>query len=268
MTSADRLVELSEHGVSVWLDSLSRGRLRATAAGISVNVTLVFGLKRYAAVIDAYLRGLEQAATTGVDLTTIRSVASLFVSRVDTEIDGRSNRIGTVEAQGLRGKSGSANARLAHEHDEAAIGSPRWRQLEARGATRQRPRWTSTGVKNPVGPDTMYVTQLVAPDTVDTMPEATLTAVADHAQISTDTIQSKSETGGPGASSWAPLTSWTRAPIVGPPTLASTGLAPRPKEPPFMSCRTASRPTIDGRSSMRALTRRSSRSPVLKRGRI
>jgi len=240
----------------------------ATAAGISVDVTLVFGLKCYAAVIDAYLRGLEQAATTGVDLTTIRSVASLFVSRVDTEMDARLNRLGTVEAQALRGNSGITNAGLAYEHDEAVIGSPRWRQLEAGGATRQRPLWASTGVKNPAYPDTMYVTQLVAPDTVNTMPEATLTAVADHAQIGTDTIQSKSETGEPDASSWAPLTSWTRARIVGPPTLASTGLAPRPKEPPLMSCRTASRPTIDGRSSMRALSRRSSRTPMLERGRI
>jgi transaldolase len=165
----------------------------ATAAGISVNVTLVFGLKRYAAVINAYLRGLEQAATTGVDSTTIRSVASLFVSRVDTEIDARLNRMGTDEARALRGKSGIANARLAYEHYEAVITSPRWRQLEARGATRQRPLWASTGVKNPAYPTTMYVTQLVAPDTVNTMPEATLAAVADHARIGTDTIQSSYE---------------------------------------------------------------------------
>jgi transaldolase len=165
----------------------------ATAAGISVNVTLVFGLKRYAAVIDAYLGGLEQAATTGVDLTTIRSVASLFVSRVDTEIGARLNRMGTVEARALRGKSGIANARLAYEHCEAVIASPRWRQLEARGATRQRPIWASTGVKNPAYPDMMYVTQLVGPDTVNTMPEATLAAVADHARIGKDTIQSSYE---------------------------------------------------------------------------
>jgi transaldolase len=104
----------------------------ATAAGMSVDVTLVFGLKRYVAVIDAYLRGFEQAATTGVDLT-IRSVAPLFVSRVDTEIGDRLNRTVTVEAQALRTKSGIANARLPYEHDEAVIGSPRWQQLEARG---------------------------------------------------------------------------------------------------------------------------------------
>jgi transaldolase len=162
----------------------------ATAEGISVNVTLVFGLKRYAAVIDAYLGGLERAATAGVDPTTIRSVASLFVPRVDTEIDALLDKIGTGEVQALRGRSGIANARLAHEHYEAVIASPRWRQLEARGATRQRPLWASTGVKNPTYPDTMYVTQLVAPDTVNTMPEATLDAVADHAEFGTDTIQS------------------------------------------------------------------------------
>jgi transaldolase len=162
----------------------------ATTEGISVNVTLVFGLTRYAAVIDAYLSGLEQAAAAGLDLRTIRSVASLFVSRVDTEIDERLDKVGTVDALALRGKAGIANARLAYKHYEAVIATPRWRRLETQGATRQRPLWASTGVKNPAYPDTMYVTQLVAPDTVNTMPEATLHAVADHAQIGTDTIQS------------------------------------------------------------------------------
>jgi transaldolase len=165
----------------------------ATAEGISVNVTLVFGLTRYAAVIDAYLSGLERAAAAGVDLRRIRSVASLFVSRVDTEIDGRLDKMGTVDARALLGKAGIANARLAYKHYEAVIATARWRRLEERGATRQRPLWASTGVKNPAYPDTMYVTQLVAPDSVNTMPEATLHAVADHAEFGTDPIQSSYE---------------------------------------------------------------------------
>src|SRR4051812_16335643 len=163
----------------------------ATAEGISVNVTLVFGLTRYAAVIDAYLTGLERAAAAGVDLRTIRSVASLFVSRVDTEIDGRLDKLGTTDAEALLGKAGIANARLAYQHYEAVIASPRWRRLEAQGATGQRLLWASTGVKNPSYPDTMYVTQLVAPDTVITIPEATLHAAADHAEFGTDSIQSR-----------------------------------------------------------------------------
>jgi transaldolase len=165
----------------------------ATAEGINVNVTLVFGLRRYAAVIDAYLTGLERAAAAGMDLRKIRSVASLFVSRVDTEIDGRLDKIGTADAHGLLGKAGIANARLAYQHYELMSATSRWRRLEAQGATRQRPLWASTGVKNPAYPDTMYVTQLVAPDTVNTMPEATLHAVADHAEFGTGTIQSSYE---------------------------------------------------------------------------
>jgi transaldolase len=164
-----------------------------TAEGISVNVTLVFGLRRYAAVIDAYLSGLERAAAAGLDLRTIRSVASLFVSRVETEIDGRLDKVGTADAHALLGKAGIANARLAYQHYEAVIATPRWRRLEAQGATRQRPLWASTGVKNPAYPDTMYVTELVAPDTVSTMPDATLHAAADHAEFGTDTIQSSYE---------------------------------------------------------------------------
>src|SRR3954447_26517282 len=165
----------------------------ATAEGISVNVTLVFGLTRYAAVIDAHLSGLERAAAAGLELRTIRSVASLFVSRVDTETDGRLDKVGTADAHALLGKTGIANARLAYQHYEAVIGTPRWRRLDAQGATRQRLLWASTGVKNPAYPDTMYVTQLVAPDTVNMMPEATLHAVADHAEFGTDTIQSSYE---------------------------------------------------------------------------
>jgi transaldolase len=160
----------------------------ATAAGINVNVTLIFGLDRYDAVMDAYLTGLEQAKEAGIDLSTIRSVASFFVSRVDTEIDKRLDKIGSREAAELRGKAGIANARLAYERYEKVIGSDRWKALAAAGANTQRPLWASTGVKDPAYDDTMYVVQLAAPDTVNTMPEATLNAVADHGKIAGDAI--------------------------------------------------------------------------------
>ncbi|HVU92973.1 MAG TPA: transaldolase [Jatrophihabitans sp.] len=155
----------------------------ATALGISVNVTLIFGLDRYDAVMDAYLAGLEQAQAAGIDLSTIRSVASFFVSRVDTEVDKRLDKIGTAEAKALRGKAAVANARLAYERYEKVIASDRWKALAAAGAHVQRPLWASTGVKDPAYDDTMYVAELVAPDTVNTMPEATLDAVADHGRI-------------------------------------------------------------------------------------
>jgi transaldolase len=160
----------------------------ATADGISVNVTLIFGLDRYDAVMDAYLAGLEQAKANGVDLSTIRSVASFFVSRVDTEVDKRLDKLGTDEAKALRGKAAIANARLAYERYEKVIGSDRWKALAADGANVQRPLWASTGVKDPAYDDTMYVVELVAPNTVNTMPEATLDAVADHGQIRGNTI--------------------------------------------------------------------------------
>jgi transaldolase len=160
----------------------------ATAEGISVNVTLIFGLDRYDAVMDAYLTGLEQAKQNGHDLSQIRSVASFFVSRVDTEVDKRLDKIGTEQAQALRGKAAIANARLAYERYEKVFGSDRWQPLEAAGANAQRPLWASTGVKNPDYDDTMYVAQLVAPNTVNTMPEATMDAVADHGRISGNTI--------------------------------------------------------------------------------
>jgi transaldolase len=155
----------------------------ATAEGISVNVTLIFGLDRYDAVMDAYLSGLEQAKQNGIDLTTIRSVASFFVSRVDTEFDKRLEKIGSEEALAMRGKAAVANARLAYERYEKVIASERWQALAAAGAKVQRPLWASTGVKNPEYSDTMYVVDLVAPDTVNTMPEATLDAVEDHGEI-------------------------------------------------------------------------------------
>jgi transaldolase len=166
------------------LDSIAA----ATAEGINVNVTLIFGLDRYDKVMDAYLTGLEQAREKGLDLSTIRSVASFFVSRVDTEVDKRLDKIGTEEAQALRGKAAVANARLAYERYEKVIASERWQALAAAGANVQRPLWASTGVKDPAYDDTMYVVDLVAPDTVNTMPEATLDAVADHGSISGNTI--------------------------------------------------------------------------------
>src|SRR6266536_4382758 len=155
----------------------------ATAAGVSVNVTLIFGLDRYDAVMDAYLTGLEQAKANGHDLSQIHSVASFFVSRVDTEVDKRLDKIGTDEAAAVRGKAGIANARLAYERYEKVVGSERWQALKAAGANEQRPLWASTGVKDPAYDDTMYVVELVAPNTVNTMPEATLNAVADHGRI-------------------------------------------------------------------------------------
>jgi transaldolase len=155
----------------------------ATAAGVSVNVTLIFGLDRYDGVMDAYLTGLEQAHAAGIELSTIRSVASFFVSRVDTEIDKRLDKIGSDEARALRGKAGIANAQLAYQRYEKVFSSDRWKALEALGANSQRPLWASTGVKDPSYEDTMYVVQLVAPNTVNTMPEATLHAVEDHGVI-------------------------------------------------------------------------------------
>ena len=151
-------------------------------------MTLIFGLDRYDKVMDAYLTGLEAAKAAGNDLSTIRSVASFFVSRVDTEIDKRLDKIGTREAAELRGKAGIANARLAYERYEKVFGSDRWKALEAEGAHPQRPLWASTGVKDPAYDDTMYVVELCAPNTVNTMPEATLDAVADHGVIKGDQV--------------------------------------------------------------------------------
>jgi len=150
------------------------------AQGISVNVTLIFGLPRYRAVIEAYLSGLEQAAANGHDLATIHSVASFFISRVDTEFDARLTKVGTDEALALRGQAAIANARLAYGTFTDVFGSDRFADLAASGANRQRPLWASTGVKDPSYPDTRYVTDLVAADTVNTMPEKTLLAFADH----------------------------------------------------------------------------------------
>ena len=157
-------------------------------AGISVNVTLIFSLDRYADVIDAYLAGLEKAKAAGHDLAGIHSVASFFVSRVDTEVDKRLKAIGTDEALALTAKAGLANARLAYELFEQRFADDRAKALIAAGANVQRPLWASTGVKDPALPDTLYVTELVAAGTVNTMPEKTLEATADHGVVAGDTI--------------------------------------------------------------------------------
>ena len=161
----------------------------ALAEGISVNVTLIFSLERYGQVIDAFMAGLEQAVAAGRDISNLASVASFFVSRVDTEVDSRLDEIGTPEAEALRGKAAIANARLAYELYEQRISTPRWQALREAGAKVQRPLWASTSTKDPSFEDTMYVVDLVAPDTVNTMPEATLRATADHARLRGDTIR-------------------------------------------------------------------------------
>jgi transaldolase len=159
------------------------------AEGISVNVTLIFSVERHREVMDAYLAGLEAAKQAGHDLSKIHSVASFFVSRVDTEIDKRLEAIGSDEALALRGLAGVANARLAYAaYEEVFVGGERFAALAEAGGAVQRPLWASTGVKNPDYSDTLYVTELVAPNTVNTMPEKTIDAVADHGVVTGDTI--------------------------------------------------------------------------------
>ncbi|MFI8188123.1 transaldolase [Streptomyces sp. NPDC085946] len=157
-------------------------------AGISVNVTLIFSLERYRKVMDAYLSGLEKAKEKGLDLSQIHSVASFFVSRVDTEIDKRIDALGTDEAKALRGKAALANARLAYQAYEEVFSSDRWSALEKAGANKQRPLWASTGVKDKAYKSTLYVDELVAPNTVNTMPEATLVATEESGEITGNTI--------------------------------------------------------------------------------
>jgi transaldolase len=162
------------------------------AEGISVNVTLIFSVERHREVMDAYLAGLEKAREAGHDLSKIHSVASFFVSRVDTEIDKRLEKIGSEEALALRGQAGVANARLAYAaYQEVFESGQRYQGLQADGARVQRPLWASTGVKNPDYSDTLYVTELVAPHTVNTMPEKTIDAVADHGVVTGDTVSGK-----------------------------------------------------------------------------
>ncbi len=163
---------------------------QSLADGISVNVTLIFSLARYGQVIDAFMAGLEGAAAAGRDLSKIASVASFFVSRVDTEVDERLDKIGTPEAAALRGKAALANARLAYELFEQRFNesNSRWIALREKGARIQRPLWASTSVKDPSFADTMYVVDLVAPDTVNTMPEATMHATQARGRLRGDTI--------------------------------------------------------------------------------
>ncbi|MDT5194477.1 MAG: transaldolase [Mycobacterium sp.] len=164
------------------------------AEGISVNVTLIFSVERHEAVMDAYLAGLEKAKEAGHDLHNIHSVASFFVSRVDTEIDARLEKIGSEQALALRGQAAVANARLAYKaYEDVFVSGAQYEVLKADGARVQRPLWASTGVKNPDYSDTLYVTELVAPNTVNTMPEKTLEAVADHGVVTGDTVSGTSE---------------------------------------------------------------------------
>lgn len=155
------------------------------ANGISVNVTLIFGIDRYEKVIDAYWIGLEKAAENGIDLGGIHSVASFFVSRVDTDVDAQLSKLGRPE---LGGAAAVANARLAHETFVKMHDQDRWQNLAQRGANVQRPLWASTGVKNPNYPDTLYVSELVVANSVNTMPESTLLAFADHGPAPRDLV--------------------------------------------------------------------------------
>ncbi|MGO1774970.1 transaldolase [Agrococcus casei] len=192
VTEAQRLHErVARENVLIKIPATQAG-LQAiadvTALGISVNVTLIFSLARYRDVINAYLTGLERAKEAGHDLSKIHSVASFFVSRVDSEVDGRLAKLGTEEASALIGKTAVANARLAYRVFEEEFASERAQQLLEAGANAQRPLWASTGVKNPDFPDTMYVTELVAANVVNTMPEKTLEAVSDHGEVTGDTV--------------------------------------------------------------------------------
>lgn len=159
------------------------------AEGISVNVTLIFSLERYQAVMTAFLDGIERARRAGLDLSRLASVASFFISRVDTEVDQRLDALGGERARSLRGRAAIANACLAYERFEQVFSSPRWQRLAESGAMPQRPLWASTGVKDPAYPDTRYVVDLVAPGTVNTMPEATLDAVVDHGVVRGDRVR-------------------------------------------------------------------------------
>ena len=160
----------------------------ALAAGISINVTLIFSLERYRAVADAFLTGLDQALDDGHDVTKLASVASFFVSRVDTEVDKRLDAIGTDKAKALKGRAAIANARLAFQAYEEIFDTDRWRELETAGAKPQRPLWASTGVKNTAYKSTMYVEELVTRGVVHTMPQATIDAVAESAVVTGDTV--------------------------------------------------------------------------------
>ena len=182
------------------------------AEGISINVTLIFSLERYGQVIDAFMAGLE--AASDADVGSLASVASFFVSRVDTEVDRRLAAIGGPEAQALRGKAAIANARLAYQMFEERFASARWQALAARGARAQRPLWASTSTKDPAYRDTMYVEELAAPQTVNTMPEATLHATEDHGVLRGNAIEGSYDR--PGRC----LTTWRRWPSATPTSCA------------------------------------------------
>ncbi len=153
------------------------------AEGRSINVTLIFSIERYEAVMEAYLRGLERAVEAGLDIAPVRSVASFFISRVDTEIDNRLTAIGTDEALALRGRAAVAQGQLAYQRFREIFAGPRWERLAAAGAAVQRPLWASTSTKNPDYPDTLYVDTLIGPDTVNTLPENTIEAFDDHGTV-------------------------------------------------------------------------------------
>ncbi|MHB8670607.1 MAG: transaldolase [Acidimicrobiales bacterium] len=153
------------------------------AEGRSINITLIFSLERYAEVIEAYLGGLEQLHASGADLSRVHSVASFFVSRVDTEVDRRLEDLGGETALALRGRAAVAQARCAYTLFRERFSGPRWQALAAAGAHRQRPLWASTSTKNPKYPDTLYFDSLIGPDTVNTLPEATIEALEDHGTL-------------------------------------------------------------------------------------
>jgi transaldolase len=158
------------------------------AHGKSINVTLIFSLQRYREVVEAYQRGLERLVASGGDPSKVFSVASFFVSRVDSEADKRLELVGTPEALALRGKLAVANAKLAYEHYQQAFSGERWDFLAGKGATPQRCLWASTSTKNPEYRDVLYVEDLIGPDTVNTMPEETIRAFQDHGEVRGDTV--------------------------------------------------------------------------------
>lgn len=164
------------------------------AAGISVNVTLIFSVARYRQVMQAFIEGIAAAQETDLEISKIHSVASFFISRVDSEIDKRLEELDDAKAAELRGKAGIANARLAYAaFQDCLVNNPEWTKLEAQGGRIQRPLWASTSVKNPEYTDTMYVTELAGPHTVNTMPEDTLDATIDHGEITGDTLTSRDD---------------------------------------------------------------------------
>ncbi len=185
----DLAVRIAKPNVMIKIPATEAGLSAITeviGAGISVNVTLIFSLGRYREVINAYMLGLEKAHAAGIPLADIHSVASFFVSRLDTKIDAQ------LPADSmLRGKAGVANAQLAYQIFEQSVATERWKYLAAQGANVQRPLWASTGVKDPALPDTLYVDELIAPHTVNTLPEKTLRAFADHGNVNADELQSK-----------------------------------------------------------------------------